>query len=44
MPNFFEPHASIVWKTTKSWSGTCRELTLRLDDGTAHRAVFAFDS
>jgi hypothetical protein len=31
-----------VWKTARSWSGTCRELILRLDDGTAYRAVFAF--
>lgn len=27
-------------KTTKSWAGTCRELTVRLADGTVHRAQF----
>jgi hypothetical protein len=29
-----------VWKTEKSWAGTCRELVLRLVDGTEHRARF----
>ena len=31
-----------VWKTNKSWSGTCRQLTLRLIDGTDHVALFKF--
>jgi hypothetical protein len=29
-----------VWKTDKAWAGTCRELVLRLIDGTDHRARF----
>lgn len=31
-----------VWKTEKAWAGTCRELTLTLDDGTTHTARFLF--
>jgi len=31
-----------VWKTEKAWAGTCRELTLTLDDGTPHTARFQF--
>lgn len=31
-----------VWKTAKSWKGTCRQLILKLDDGTEHRADFWF--
>jgi Concanavalin A-like lectin/glucanases superfamily len=31
-----------VWKTDKSWSGTCRKLSLRLDDGSVHTALFKF--
>jgi hypothetical protein len=30
------------WKTTSSWSGTCRQLIVRLGDGTYHRADFKF--
>ena len=33
---------SYGWKTSKAWSGTCRELVLTLDDGTARRALFRF--
>lgn len=29
-----------VWKTDKVWAGSCRELVLRLVDGTEHRARF----
>jgi Tol biopolymer transport system component len=29
-----------VWKTDKAWVGTCRQLVLKLDDGTTHRANF----
>jgi len=29
-----------VWKTDKAWAGTCRQLVLKLDDGTFHRANF----
>ena len=30
-----------VWKTDKAWTG-CRQLVLKLDDGTVHRANFSF--
>jgi len=29
-----------VWKTLKSWTGTCRQLVVKLNDGTYHRANF----
>ncbi len=29
-----------VWKTQKNWSGTCRELNLKLADGTNHPVKF----
>jgi len=31
-----------VWKSSKKWSGTCRQLVVKLDDGTFHRANFNF--
>ena len=31
-----------VWKTSKAWSGTCRELNVKLADGTSHTARFSF--
>src|SRR5262249_10999497 len=31
-----------VWKTDKSWAGSCRQLTLKLADGTYHIAFFNF--
>jgi hypothetical protein len=31
-----------VWKTDKAWVGTCRQLTLKLTDGTTHTALFQF--
>lgn len=31
-----------VWKTENSWKNTCRQLILRLNDGTEHRANFKF--
>ena len=31
-----------VWKTNKAWSGTCRQLTVRLSDGSDHSAQFVF--
>ena len=31
-----------VWKTDKSWAGSCRQLTVALTDGTVHRANFKF--
>ncbi len=31
-----------VWKTAKSWAGTCRQLTVNLNDGSTHTAYFKF--
>jgi hypothetical protein len=31
-----------VWKTEKSWAGTCRKLIVRLNDGSEHVAFFKF--
>jgi extracellular elastinolytic metalloproteinase len=31
------------WDTDESWAGTCQELQIILDDGTQHRAWFAFE-
>jgi uncharacterized repeat protein (TIGR01451 family) len=31
-----------VWKTNKAWAGSCRQLVVKLDDGTYHRANFKF--
>jgi predicted extracellular nuclease len=31
-----------VWKTDKGWGGTCRQLSLKLTDGTTHLANFEF--
>ncbi len=31
-----------VWKTDKEWAGTCRQLVVKLDDGTYHYADFNF--
>jgi hypothetical protein len=31
-----------VWKTDKSWGGTCRQLIVRLIDGSEHKANFTF--
>jgi hypothetical protein len=31
-----------VWKTENSWKNTCRQLTLKLNDGTEHKANFKF--
>ncbi len=31
-----------VWKTTKTWPGTCRRLILQLTDGTQYKADFIF--
>ena len=30
------------WKTESAWSGTCRQLIVRLNDGTEHIAYFVF--
>jgi predicted extracellular nuclease len=31
-----------VWKTNKAWAGTCRQLIVKLNDGTVHAANFVF--
>jgi hypothetical protein len=31
-----------VWKTQKSWAGTCRDFVLTLSDGSVHTASFEF--
>jgi hypothetical protein len=31
-----------VWKTDKAWAGTCRQLVVKLNDGTERRANFKF--
>jgi hypothetical protein len=31
-----------VWKTDKTWAGTCRQLQVKLADGTSHFANFQF--
>jgi len=31
-----------VWKTNSAWAGTCRQLIVRLSDGTDHVAYFQF--
>jgi glycosidase len=33
---------SYVWKTDKSWANTCRQLVVKLSDGSYHRANFKF--
>lgn len=33
-----------LWKTEKKWSGGCRQLVLKLDDGTVHRVEMQFVS
>jgi len=32
----------LVWKTDKSWAGTCRQLRVTLSDGTTHTATFSY--
>jgi hypothetical protein len=32
-----------VWKTDKAWAGTCRQLLVKLIDGTEHIALFQFN-
>ncbi len=33
---------SLRWKTEKAWNGTCRQLTIKLVDGSVHLASFRF--
>jgi hypothetical protein len=35
-------HYIYVWKTNTAWSGTCRTLVVKLNDGTYHKANFKF--
>lgn len=37
-----EDRYKIGWKTAKAWAGSCREVVLALDDGTAHAILFEF--
>jgi hypothetical protein len=41
----YDPETDVytyVWKTVKSWGGKCGTLTVKLDDGTTHTALFKF--
>src|SRR6185295_10035618 len=41
----FDPTTNVYtysWKTDKAWANTCRQLVVKLDDGTIHRANFKF--
>jgi hypothetical protein len=31
-----------TWKTEREWEGSCRQLTMRLTDGSEHIALFRF--
>jgi len=33
---------TLRWNTDRTWSGTCRQLTLALSDGSTHAALFSF--
>lgn len=33
---------TFVWKTQKTWAGSCRQFELRLNDGSVHTALFQF--
>ena len=37
-------HYFLLWKTEKKWAGSCRQLMLKLSDGTVKRANFEFRS
>jgi hypothetical protein len=32
-----------VWRTERGWANTCRQLTVRLSDGSDHVALFKFN-
>ena len=40
--NEYRDRYTFVWKTEKSWKGTCRELNITFDDGTVVTAFFRF--
>jgi len=31
-----------IWKTEKAWAGSCRQLIIKLNDGTEHLGYFEF--
>ena len=35
-------HYTYVWKTSKAWAKSCRQLVVKLNDGTLQRANFTF--
>jgi hypothetical protein len=39
---YFDGQYKWTWKTDKAWSGTCRELIVKLADNTIHRATYRF--
>jgi arabinogalactan endo-1,4-beta-galactosidase len=39
---FYNGVYTYLWKTTKAWAGTCRELRVDLVDGSTHAADFKF--
>jgi hypothetical protein len=42
---FYEPFSDqyvYVWRTEPRWKGTCRQIVVKLDDGSEHRAGFRF--
>jgi hypothetical protein len=40
--NAFTDQYTYVWKTQKGWANSCRELNVKLDDGSDHLASFQF--
>jgi len=38
----FKDQYIYVWATASTWKGTCRELNVRLNDSTDHKARFSF--
>ena len=32
-----------VWKSEKTWAGKCRQLVVKLKDGSTHTALFKFN-
>ena len=40
--NYSPDTYNYVWKTESSWAGTCRQLVVKLNDGSTHTANFKF--
>jgi hypothetical protein len=38
----FTDRYTYVWKTLKGWANSCRQLNVKLDDGSDHLASFQF--